>query len=324
MRTDTQPEVAFDFRRADHGRSEGKSLLWKLRRPAVPLAKRSIRRFGELTSERRVLPNYLIIGAKRSGSTTLARNLVASEGVHGLFPEREQLKGTYFFDVNYQRGAAWYRSHFPTAAALGSDVVGEASPYYLSHPHAAQRARTLVPDARIVCLLRNPIDRAFSHYRERVKQGVEPLSTFEAALTAEPERLAGEVDRMIDDPSYVSWAHLNFGYADQSRYHTALSRWFDVWPREQVLVLRSEDMYANPQETLRQTRSFLGLTTDIPSPAGDLHHNRLPRADVSPATRRRLWTAIAPDIAQLEELLGDPPRWSEQSAPSEQEGFSHG
>lgn len=312
--TDPHARQSFDFRRADHGRGADESLFWKLRRPIVPATKRAIRRYGMATASRRALPQYLLIGAKRGGSTTLARNLVSSPGVHALFPQRESLKGTYFFDVNYSRGGAWYRSHFPTVASLGNEIVGDASPYYLSHPHAAERARQLVPDARIVCVLRNPVDRAFSHYRERVKQGLETLPTFEAALEAEPDRLAGEVERMLNDPTYVSWNHLNFGYADQSRYASSLERWFQHWPREQVLVERSEDLYEDPHAALNRTRHFLGLDAADAGAQADLHQNRLPNAQISPQTRRDLWAELTPDIERLAALLDEPAWWVENAS----------
>ncbi len=317
MALGTQPEVEqFDFRRADHGRGADESLLWKLRRPLVPITKRIIRRYGVATSERRALPDYLLIGSKRGGSTTLARSLVASPGVHSLFPHREALKGTYFFDVNYERGLAWYRSHFPTHAALGTDIVGDASPYYLSHPHAARRARDIVPDAHIVCVLRDPVDRAFSHYRERVKQGVESLPTFEAALDAEHERTNSELERMVNDPTYVSWNHLNFGYADQSRYGASIERWVQHWPREQLLVMRSEDLYADPAAVLSRTRKFLGLA-EVDAPAtDDLHQNRLPSATVTPETRRRLRDELTTDIERLATLLDEPAWWPANVSPS--------
>jgi len=306
----------FDFRRADYGRGAQESLLWKLRRPVVPAAKRAIRRYGSATSARRVLPNYLLIGAKRGGSTTLARSLADSPGVQSLFPRREALKGTYFFDVNYAQGESWYRSHFPTSSTLGSDLVGDASPYYLSHPHAAARARQLVPDARILCVLRDPVERAFSHYRERVKQGIETLPSFEDALDAEPDRLAGELDRMIEDPMYVSWNHLNFGYMDQSRYSASLGRWLERFPLDQVHVIRSEEMYADPLDTLQNCRQFLGLSAFVATPQHDLHQNKLPNASLAPATRQRLWREFATDVERLAALLDEPVWWTTNQSSS--------
>lgn len=303
--------AAFDFRRVDHGRGEDKSLLWRLRRPIVPAAKRALRAYGTATASSRVLPSYLLIGAKRGGSTTLARSLAGSPGVQGLFPAREQLKGPYYFDVNYARGESWYLSHFPTEKALGNDIVGEASPYYISHPHAAERSRQLVPDAKVICVLRHPVERAFSHYRERVKQGVETLATFEAALDAEAGRIDGEVERMERDPSYVSWEHLNFAYCDQSRYAASLERWFAHWPREQMLILRSEDLYADPAAVLDQTRAFLGLPGLAVQAGGSVQNfNQLPPAKISADTRQRVWDMVQPDVERLGERMGGPPMWT--------------
>jgi hypothetical protein len=186
--------------------------------------------------------------------------------------------------------------------------VGEASPYYLSHPWAAARAAALLPEARIVVLLRDPVARAYSHYQERVKQGIETSPTFEAALEAEPHRLAGEVDRMLDDPAYVSWAHLNFGYRSQSDYLPSLRRWWDHFPREQVLVLRSEDFYADEAGALDQVRRFLGLEPVPPSPTR--HYNRSAGPELDPSLERALWAELGPGVEELEAALGRQLGWA--------------
>jgi hypothetical protein len=119
-------------------------------------------------------------------------------GILATFPRAEQIKGTYFFDEGWHRGERWYRSHFPTdrvrskaAQRLGYEPIAfEASPYYLFHPHAPDRARQVVPDALVVAVLRDPVERAFSHYKER-RNHTEQL-TFAEALAAEPERTDGE------------------------------------------------------------------------------------------------------------------------------------
>ncbi len=116
------------------------------------------------TGDLRPLPDFLIVGAKRGGTTSLWRYLNEHDGVLTLFPKPEKIKGLYFFDENFGRGERWYRSHFPTRAIrtrsarrLGHPVVaGEASPYYLYHPLAPLRARHLAPDALIIVSLRDP------------------------------------------------------------------------------------------------------------------------------------------------------------------------
>jgi len=292
-----------DHRGTDPERGRDKGLAWRLRQPVVPVLKAGLRTYGVATAGSRVLPDFLVIGAKRGGSTSLFRNLLRTPGVLPLFPQAADLKGTYYFDVEFARGERWYRSHFP-AGRGPAERVGEASPYYLSHPHAAARAAELLPDARIVAVLRDPVARAHSHWQERRRQGIEELPTFAQAVEAEAGRLAGEVERMIEDPTYVSWNHLNFGYLAQSDYATGLRRWLDRYPAEQVLVLRSEDLYADDAGVLAQVRGFLGLEAE--RPAETKQWNRTGSSELDPALHRELSERLAPSVQELSELLGWP------------------
>lgn len=274
----------------------------------------TIRQFGQLTASLRADPDYLVIGAKRGGTTSMARWLLEHPDVSSLFPARETRKGTYFFDVNYSRGEGWYRSHFPTKASLqlqakrkGRPVlIGEATPYYLHSIHAAERAYEAAPQAKIIALLRDPVDRAFSHWTERTRNGVETL-TFEEALAAESERLAGEESRMLADPSYVSFAHQHFSYIDQGRYIYGLTRWLEAFPAEQVLVLRSEDMYADPGKIYGQVLEFLGLSSY--EPAAFSAWNMKAKDPVSAEATALLQAALFEDTIKLEALLGREMNW---------------
>lgn len=281
---------------------------------AKALTLRGIRGFGAATSSLRVDPDYLIIGTKRGGTTSLARYLLLHPDVRPLFPARETRKGTYFFDVNYERGEAWYRSHFPTRMAhdrrqrRSADplAIGEATPYYLHHPHAPVRARGLVPDAKIIVLLRDPMERAFGHWEERTRNGVESLS-FADAIDVEAARLDGEEARVSADPSYQSFAHQHYSYLDQGRYARGLRRWMDLYPANQILVLRSEDFYADPGAIYAETLSFLGLR---PHELDEFRAwNRKPKDDVDPDVANRLRSLLADDVAELETLLGRPMNW---------------
>lgn len=299
-----------DHRGSDPERGADAGLGWRLRQPVVPAAKWALRRYGMATAAGRSLPDFLVIGSKRGGSTSLYRNLVRTPGVLPLFPRQADVKGTYYFDVEFGRGERWYRSHFPStairdqAAVRGPVAVGEASPYYLSHPHAAARAAALVPGARILAVLRDPVARAHSHYQERVRQGIETLPTFAEAIDAEAGRLAGEVEHMLEDPAYVSWNHLNFGYVAQSDYVTGLGRWLSAFPAEQVLVLRSEDFYADDAGVLARVRGFLGL--EARPPAETQQWNRTGISDLDAGLARELADRLAPSTAALADLLGWP------------------
>lgn len=307
LQTAKAAEAAFDFQQSHVGRSETESLGYRLQRPLAASVKWAARQYGSLTASRRMPPDFLLIGAKRAGSTTLFRGLVDSGDIAPMFPAREQRKGVYYFDVHHARGDRWYLGHMPTRRSIGTRQVGEASPYYLSHPHAATRAAQLVPGAKIIVVLRDPVERAHSHYRERWKQGVEYLPTFDDAIEAESDRLAGEVDAMLTDPSYVSWNHLNFGYLEQSRYATSLERWFEAYPADQILVLRAEDLYGDPGTVIDEVRSFIGLRSAGPHEVA--HHNKLEPGRIGPDTASYLRQALIPEVGRLEALVGKPMGW---------------
>ncbi|MEZ5342598.1 MAG: sulfotransferase domain-containing protein [Acidimicrobiales bacterium] len=277
-------------------------------------ALRGFRLVGRLTARRRVKPEYLIIGTKRGGTTSLARWLLEHPDVGSLWPSRETRKGTYYFDVNYGKGQAWYLSHFPTEFGhrlaekrAGRHItIGEATPYYLHHPHAAVRARRLLPDVKVIALVRNPMERAYSHWVERTRNGVETLS-FAEAVKAESDRLAGEEQHMLDDPSYVSFAHQHYSYVDQGRYARGLRRWLEAYPPEQVLILRSEDLYADPDKTYGQVLDFLDLRDHVP--ASFAAWNKKPKEPIDDSVMAELRELLKDDIAELESLLNRPMGW---------------
>ena len=271
------------------------------RRTSAPrrAAKAALRGYGVVTARLRRLPDFLIIGAKRGGTTSMFNYLSSHPDVAPLFPSPQQIKGVHYLDTNFHRGEMWYRSHFPVTGR-GRTLVGEASPYYLGHPRAARRAAAVVPDAKLIVLLRHPVDRAYSHYRERSRNRGEPLS-FEEAIEREPERLAGEVDRMLADDGYVSWEHEHHGYLTQSRYDELLPPWLDRFPRERILILRSEDLYRDAAATYGQALEFLGLEPFEPGafPAFNLH----PSVPMDPGTRTSLLRALEPSVVRVERLL---------------------
>jgi len=180
-------------------------------------------------------------------------------------------------------------------------MVGEASPGYLLHPLAPERVQGTVPDARLIVLLRDPVDRAFSHYHHEVALGREPLS-FEEALDHEPERTRGEEERLIREPDYFSHAWWNHTYLARGRYAEQLERWLAVFPREQLLVLASEELGADPALVYARTLEFLGVTrhelTEFPLVFKQEYGEM--RAD----TRRTLADYFSAPNERLYELLG--------------------
>ncbi len=164
-----------------------------------------------------------------------------------------------------------------------------------------------MPQVKVIVLLRDPVKRAYSHYRERVGQGVEPLS-FVDALAAEPLRLAGELERMAADPHYYSQPHDYYSYRDRGVYAPQLERWYAALPREQILVLRSEDLYADQPSVLDQTADFLGLPRHrLPT---FRRHNYLPAEPMPQEGRADLTAFYRAHNEAVYGLLGRDMGWS--------------
>lgn len=231
-------------------------------------ADRISRQYGLATSGRRTLPDYLIIGTKRGGTTSLYNYLLRHPGVMRMFPESRDLKSTDFFFRRGEHSVGWYTSHFPTtsertrlASRLGyQPVCGEASPYYCWDPRIASYAREVAPDIKAIMLVRDPVRRAWSHFQERVQNGVEPL-TFADALRAEDDRLEGERERMASNPGYYSTAFDWYSYRSRGEYLPQIENWLKHFPASQLLVIRSEDLYADTQNTFDRVSTFLRLPT---------------------------------------------------------------
>jgi LPS sulfotransferase NodH len=222
------------------------------------IVKRPLRRlradYRELTGPLRGLPSLLILGAQRSGSTSLFNYLVQHPDV--LPPLGKEI---HYFDLHYERGLNWYRGRFPYAHRLrGGTLTLDASPYYLLHPLAPERAARLLPGAKLVALLRNPVERALSHYQHEVRGGRESLP-FERAIGQEVERLSGEEERLRGDPTYYSFNHHRYSYLQRGRYLEQLRRWVEHFPRSQLLVLQSERLFADPIAATAAVHEFLGV-----------------------------------------------------------------
>ncbi len=250
------------------------------------------------TSALRVLPDFLIIGAQKGGTTSLYAYLSAHPNIA---PALE--KEVHFFDYNFSRGEAWYRAHFPTQLEKWRGtflMTGEASPYYLFHPRATLHAKQIVPHAKLIVLLRNPVERAYSQYHHQVRLGLEELS-FEEAIDQEPARLAGEFEKLISDDEYYSFNYQNYSYLARGMYADQLTRWFKFFPRQQFLILESQAFYAQPAPTLERALDFLGAPRWQPATFRVENDGAYPA--INPDTRAMLVEFFAPHNARLYELL---------------------
>ena len=275
--------------------------------PTLPDPLRAVLRnavwtYGRATSFARPLPDFLILGAQKAGTTALYSYLRKHPSITG-----PSWKEVSYFDRHFARGAAWYRGNFPNNLRTRGALVGEASPSYLFHPLGPRRVRELVPEARLVALVRDPVDRALSHYNHERALGREPLS-FEDALAAEDVRLRGEEQKLVADPRYFSrewWSHTSKA---RGRYADQLERWLDVFPREQLLVVPSDDLADDPAGTHARVLEFLGAAPQRLDAYPRVYEREY--EPMEPETRARLAEEFAEPNRRLYRLLGRELGWS--------------
>ena len=292
--------------------------LRRARAAAVPFIRQRLLIAPRMaTASQRALPDFVVLGAMKAGSTSLYHAI----SQHPQVVEALR-KGVHYFDSNTTRGLRWYRAHFPLRgelAAAGAPgrpaLTGEASPSYLVHPRAPGNIADLLPETRLIAILRDPVRRAVSHYNHNARksqdqgQEREPLS-FADAIAAEEDRLAGEVERMLADPTYDSVPFSRYSYKARGRYAEQLERYAALFPRERILVLQSEAFYRDVQGTMDRVFDFLGLGAwsvqdDEPQNA---YGYRVP--EPSPDTLASLRGYFAPHNARLYAFLGEEYDWS--------------
>ena len=272
--------------------------------------RRLSRLVGRSSAALRMEPDFLIVGAQRCGTTSLYKTLtqhpaVLPAGLH---------KGVHYFDTDYERGPAWYRSHFPmrltakrSQRRTGSwPITGEASPYYMFHPEVPGRIARDLPNARLIVLLRDPVERAYSAYTHERARGFETLS-FEDALAAEPKRLAGEEDRLRTDPGYVSQSHQHNAYLARGRYVEQLERLEKAVGRDRLCVVDFDELFMDFRTQLPQVLDHLGLDPWMPDAVEQ--RNARPRSKLEPEVRARLEDYFAPYDERLAAWWGRQPGW---------------
>jgi hypothetical protein len=196
-----------------------------------------------------MLPNFLIVGAMKSGTTSLASYLSAHPDVF-MSPVKELA----FFEREsvWSRGTGWYEEQF--AGAGGETAIGEATPNYMFFPWSVERIAATLPGVRVIACLREPVARAHSHYLHWYEDMVRERRPFARAV--EDELAAGadaQVEDVLDaDPPY-------YGYLARGRYLEQLTRLADTFGRENVHVVLLDDLEADPAAVYAATCRFLGV-----------------------------------------------------------------
>ena len=250
------------------------------------------------TAGQRTLPDYMIIGAQKAGTTALYNYLIQHPQVVPVLK-----KELMFFDCNFPKGDLWYRSFYPLTDEVGDgQITGEASPSYLYDPNSARRSFEMVPDVKLIALLRNPIDRAYSGYQASLKNGYDDVS-FEEAIALEEERLAGEEEKILADIKYPMRDYRVYSYLHRGIYVRQLKQWFEFFPREQMLVIQSEKLFEDTPSVYEKVLDFLGLDAFELDDYRKIHAGSYV-SEMDEKTRADLNDYFAPHNAELYEMLG--------------------
>ncbi|WP_420973484.1 sulfotransferase family protein [Bacillus thuringiensis] len=222
-----------------------------------------------------LIPHFLIIGAQKCGTTSLYNYLIQHPQVCAA-----SQKELHFFDIYFQKGLNWYYNQFPLIKLNKLIITGEASPYYLFHPHAPKRIAKTLPNVKLIVLLRNPVDRAYSHYYHQVKMKTESLS-FRQAIEEENKRLQPELIKMLENENYHSLPYQYYSYLARGRYIEQLQNWMNFFPLKQFLIIKSEDFFLNPDIVFRDVLTFLNLSPYQLKQYNKENSNNYPELDIS-------------------------------------------
>ena len=254
----------------------------------------------EVQSAGGALPDFVVIGAQKCGTTTFYQTLIKNPYVG-----RSAKKEVHFFDHSFDKGLGWYRAHFPAPELKDGQrtITGEASPYYLAHSLAPERASKVIPQAKLIALLRNPVDRAYSHYQHAVRFGRDPLS-FEDAMEVEEERMREERERILAEQGFIPAIPGRRSYLARGVYVDQLLEWSKFFDRDQLLVLKAEDYFTDLPGTMKTVLDFLGLPDWEPEEPPKVKNQGGYQERMKPETREKLQAYFEPHNRRLYEYLG--------------------
>lgn len=265
---------------------------------------------GSVTQPIRMTPSLLIVGAQRCGTTSLFKAL----SQHPAVIPPALRKGIHYFDMHYERGSGWYRAHFPLEISsqivkrrAGVDALTlESSPYYMFHPLAGRRLAQDLPGVRLLVLVRDPVERAYSAHSHETARGYE-IEPFERAIELEPQRTSGEAELMVADPAYDSFDLQHHAYLERGRYVEQLRRLEAHVGRERIHVVDSQQFFDTPDRVFAEVTDFLG----IPNHPGTVfeQHNARSRSPMPDSLRHELQDHFQPYDEELGHWLGREPSW---------------
>jgi hypothetical protein len=254
-------------------------------------------------ADRRAKPDFIIIGVQKGGTSTLFEYLKQHPDI-----KTAVFKEVHYYDHHYHKGIKWYKSFFPVAKKNKSVLYGEASPYYFFHPLVPERLYNDSPNIKLILLLRDPIDRAYSHYQMERRKGREKLKSFEEAISKEAERIEMGYNAIINGEKFYNYNHHVYSYLSRGCYDEQVKRWLRYFKKEQLLVIKSEDFFASPYENLERIYQFLEVPVIFPKNLQIKNQGSYNPVDQN--TLNRLQDYYRSHNKVLSQILGENFQWS--------------
>ncbi|MCY7383956.1 MAG: Wzt carbohydrate-binding domain-containing protein [Microcoleus sp. CAN_BIN18] len=247
-------------------------------------------------------PDFLILGAQKCSAESLYGYLD-----NHLQMIKEGARQVHFFELNFERGVEWYSKQLTRSVAGEKVLLWEMTPYYIYHPLVAERVYKCFPDVKLIVMLRNPVQRAWLHYNLEVAVGCEKLD-FEKAIASEGDRLKGEIEKIKTDDGYYSFNHQHYSYLSRGIYVEQIKNWLDYFPKEQLLILKSEDFQKDSGKVFSRVLDFLDINAsavkEYQSNSAEDYSN-MPKA-----IEQELIGYFEPYNRELSELLKEDFSWS--------------
>ena len=286
-----------------------KTKLWLLSNPKFNPYKFSLKKFyRNLTSSSRVLPDFIIIGAGRAGTTALYTYLIQHPSIITASTDNDApVADLHFFEYMISDKISWYKSHFPRKSK-NSFVTGEFTSTYMYHKKVPERIFNLIPKIKLIVILRNPIDKAYSTYNQQSHFN-EVTSSFEETIKAEFARIdliKNHIEYTNNNPNFDNYVEYNI--IRHGIYFNYLEKWFKIFPKKQIFVVDSNELENFPQQTLNKVFEFLNLSPhEIPNLA---KVNVGKYSPMTESTRESLIEFYKPHNAKLNNLLGTNFDWN--------------
>ena len=289
--------------------------LWLLENPQFNPYRFSFEKlYRKMTSRLRQLPDFIIIGAGRAGTTALYSYLIQHPLIAAaLTDNNESVADLHFFEYMISNNIQWYKSHFPILFSKSnkhknSFITGEYTSTYMYHPDVPKRIFNLLPKIKLIVILRNPIDKAYSTYQQQFRFG-EYTTSFEDTINAEFRRIDLNKDfpelnsNNYDFENFVTQNIIRHGvYADY------LETWLKIFDRKQILILNSDDLKKSTKETLRRVFNFLNVSNYDIKDTSQVNVGKYP--PINKITRKKLIEFFKPHNQRLNKLLDTEFNWN--------------